>query len=465
MNILVLETSSSSSKFMVYSTKTNKIDYYIKRFDFDINPNTKINDILKHLFDFYKETSLDKKIDAIIISSTWHSLLICDKEMNPLDVPYYWNNNIATDVVDTLKTNQGFAKHFYEKSGCILHPQYPIFKYKAIKKLNTTNESVRLNDIGSYLYYLLTKRYATSLAMASGSGFVNLKHGKYDKELLNLVGLNNENLPEIIKDEDYSWLSNEGMKLLEVDYKIPVYLPYPDGMLNQIAETYSEGKEMSFSIGTSAALRIFNDKALLSNNQSTWCYNIGKDYLIGGATSGAANHLDWIKNSLFPEQSFEELLNKYESDKIYPVFLPFMFGERSPGWNYKRSAIFEGIKEETTHLDMFFSVMEGIIFNAYQTYNELIKVAGKPDKIRLSGGFIKSQIARNLCANIFNERMIVSDLKQQSLWGGVKLLLNILNLSTPDFELSEQIIKPDNNFKGIYQYKYKLYCQTYERSE
>ena len=465
MNLMVLETSTSSSKFIIYDTESNKMTYQTSYFNFDLNENDSVDKVLEHLFQLIKNEFSAQKIDAILISSTWHNLLVCDEHMTPISRPYYWNDNVAINTIEQLKKLTDFENVFYQKTGCIVHPQYPFFKYQAIKGSFESKQIIRISDVGSYLYYLLTNNYATSLAMMSGSGFINLREGLYDEELLKMVNLNQENLPEILDDKKSYPLSSFGKNLLGIDQDIPVYLPYPDGYLNQIGETYFADNEMSFSIGTSAAMRVFNPVALLSKSRNTWCYKVGEEYLIGGATSGASNHLVWAKNTLLPNENLEEVLTWYDPTKNYPVFLPFMYGERSPGWNYSRTSGFDYLNEYTTSSDMFFGVMEGIVFNAFQTYQALENVVGKTKMIRLSGGFVNSKIAQNLCVNVFNTQLVISEMTQQSLWGGVKRLLYLSEMPVPTFNFDERVINPNQLLVSKYKEKYDRYLECYHKGD
>lgn len=466
MNILVLETSTSNSKFSIYSD-TNKENIVItKKFKndnfSDHEPMSIINQLFE-LFSSYMEDLQDKapKIDNIIISSTWHNLLLLDREYKPLSNSYYWNSNIAREIVDEYKKEFEKADYFYQNTGCIVHPQYPYFKMLKLKEKYSNTDNLKITDIGSYIYFLLTDNYASSMAMLSGSGFLNIHTKKYDEKLLEDLAISEKNLPEIRMDAKAEKLTEKGMKLLNLDYEVPVYLAYPDGALNQIGEE-TEIESMSFSIGTSSALRIHSGKPKLSESSSTWCYITPKNYLVGGATSGASNCVDWIKAKLFPDNSYEELLVEYDPSKEYPVFLPFLFGERSPGWDYTRNAAFFGIDANTSEHDLYYSVLEGVVFNAYQTYLSLVETNKSPETIRLSGGFASSQITAQMCCDIFGRDIILSENAQQSMLGGVKLVYMFNDLEFKE-EVSEEILKPELENVEIYKEKFERYLKYYNK--
>ncbi|QTQ14924.1 hypothetical protein HRQ91_10895 [Treponema parvum] len=70
-------------------------------------------------------------------------------------------------------------------------------------------------------------------------------------------------------------------------------------------------------------------------------------HLLGGATSGACNCQDWFKQKFFPEgTTYKEIESRLSHTRDTPVFLPFLFGERCPGWNEKRTGGFLCVRPE-----------------------------------------------------------------------------------------------------------------------
>ena len=58
------------------------------------------------------------------------------------------------------------------------------------------------------------------------------------------------------------------------------------------------------------------------------------DWMSGAAVSGACNCIDWFREKFMGgRMSFAELDLGEELPGRMPVFLPFLFGERNPGWN------------------------------------------------------------------------------------------------------------------------------------
>jgi len=103
--------------------------------------------------------------------------------------------------------------------------------------------------------------------------------------------------------------------------------------MNQIGDGAVKKGFMTFSVGTSGALRMISEKPVLPKEPSTWCYYLGeKMWIAGAATAGAGNCIDWfIENCDFSGGlNYEDLENQLGKVNIEyaPGFLPFLYGER-----------------------------------------------------------------------------------------------------------------------------------------
>ena len=60
--------------------------------------------------------------------------------------------------------------------------------------------------------------------------------------------------------------------------------------------------------------------------------------------------------------SYAQIESQTPDEENLPVFLPFLYGERCPGWQGQREAVFCGVKPAHSDIDLYFSVMEGVLF-------------------------------------------------------------------------------------------------------
>jgi gluconokinase len=262
-------------------------------------------------------------------------------------------------------------------------------------------------------------------------------------------------------------LSAAGAALLGIKSGVPVLPSHPDGALNQVGSGALAEGVMTFSVGTSAALRLSVAKPVIPDTPSTWCYLSPDSWMSGAATSGACNCVDWIKQVLFPHQSYTEIEGHPVDYKAMPYFLPFLFGERCPGWNDGRQGGFYGLLARHTPCEMYHSVLEGILFNLYQCYQVLCDVAGTPHLIQLSGGILNSTRWKQMCADIFGAGMSCAKVPQASMMGGAVLAMAVTGhiARIEDYTVeAQETVHPNPAMHALFQERFDTYLDFYHKN-
>ena len=471
MKILALESSTTSAKAMVYNTDTGEfqvesVPYISKYTDVTLHDATEVFAQTVYLG---KKMCEGQKIDMVSLSGTWHSLMLCNEEMEPQTPIYLWSFTGAADICKELRKDEARVNRFYQKTGCMVNAIYPVFKIKLLKQMGYALEKYRFVGQGTYNTYRLTGEWAVTDSVASGTGLLNIHTKTFDLDILEENGISLAQLPKIITYQDVLKLDENGAELLGLPVGTPVVATNPDGGLNQVGAGAVEKGVMSFSVGTSGALRFSTDIPVLPEKPSTWCYLSPKSWLSGAATSGCCNCIDWFKAKYFQEPiSYQEMEAGCKNIEDVPTFLPFLFGERCPGWNDERDGGFYGLKPSHNVFDAYRAIQEGILFNLYQCYLELTALNGMPKKVMLSGGIIKSKVWRQMCADIFQTEMTIDEVEHSSLIGSVALAMELLGIlkDAKDFKSNyAQVIVPDPSKKELYQRKFERYLHWYEATK
>ncbi len=466
MHILVLEASTSATKAMLYDTSANAYRIQTDRYPDNFTVQQQDAEQTYKAICATARKLIDEqiKIDLIVLIATWHSLLLCDFEMHARSPVYLWAHLGAAEISQQLHDQSDWSQKFYQKTGCQINASYPFFKLLWCKQQGISLEDTYISDQGVYLAYRLTGIYATTHCMASGTGLMNIRTLSYDPDLLHQIGISNQQLPPVYSSDTVFALGVEGAKDLHLPQGIPVMLANADGGMNQVGSGALGKGIMTLSVGTSGALRLSVFEAFTENNYGLWCYRSPKGWLAGAATSGACNCIDWIKGQFFPREiSYEEM----EGNRLFkdrPLFLPFLFGERAPGWNAERRGGFIQLHAAHTAQACYQAVQEGILFNLYQCYQTLCKVYDVPERIYLSGGIQHSARWLQMCADIFGRSMEVEQNTHGSLMGGVVLGMEKLGIIADAAQFPLPIryeIKPDAKRNAYYQKQYEKYQYFY----
>ena len=163
--------------------------------------------------------------------------------------------------------------------------------------------------------------------------------------------------------------------------------------------------------------------------------------------------------------SYAKLEQDVSDIETSPIFLPFLFGERCPGWNDQRRGGFLQVQPQHKLSDLYLAVQEGVLFNLYHCYRILSEVNGCPGHIRFSGGILHSERWTQMCADIFQRELEVNQNEHGSMLGGAVLAMELLgvieDVCAYKPEIS-QIIRPNPEKAALYQKKFERYLTCYQ---
>jgi len=96
-------------------------------------------------------------------------------------------------------------------------------------------------------------------------------------------------------------------------------------------------------------------------------------------------------------------------------------GERAPLWNANARGSFFGLGLHHKKEHMIRAVLEGVILNLYTVMLALQEMIGMPKKIQATGGFARSELWRQMMADIFNHEVVVPETFESSCLGAIVL--------------------------------------------
>lgn len=473
MYVLALETSTSSAKAMLCDVEAGTVTTAGAPYPPEICKDgmTDTRRVFEMACDLGRRLAAGKPVCAVALSATWCSVSVCDEAMRPATPTYNWNYMGPSNMCREVRANQELALTLYGRTGCMPHVTYPREILRYLGGRGVSLDGKLLPSQGAYNFYRLTGEFMESVCSVSGAGFINMHTLDYDDFALDYCGAKPDQFGTLCRYTQTRPLTEEGARLLGVDAGIPVVPAHADGALNQIGDGAAKKGHMTLSVGTSAALRLTTDKPVLPKEHSLWCYYGATDYIAGAATAGACNCINWFKDVFLKGMfSFEQLEIGVQETVNPPCFLPFLFGERCPGWRDDRLGVFSSIRPEHTISDLYLSVQQGILFGLFQCYEMLTANMGEPASIFLSGGILHSTRWINMAADLFGREMLVSENADSSLMGATLLgmhaagaVSDIVNFEYPSAS-SRARITPDERQTRRLRGLYAAYLDGYDRS-
>lgn len=414
---------------------------------------------------------IDGKIAAISWSSQMHSLIGLGSDDELLTNSITWADNCAKSIVQDAK-NRGFAQQIYRKTGMPMHPMAPIYKLLWLKNKKTEvfSQAKKWIGIKEYIIFRLTGKLVTDTTMAAGTGMLNLKTLTWDQELLDILKISKEQLPKIAQPTKVIFpIKTEYVKKLGIDSDTKIILGASDGYLSTIGVNAIDSDHCALNVGTSGAIRTIVDQPKIDPSASYFCYPADNThYLLGGPVNNGGIVFNWARQTLFDAdetpQDFLDVAQTAPAGSRNLIFLPYLGGERAPIWDANARGSFVGLTRMHQKPEMARAVIEGIIFNLYDAASNLIKNTKKTVAINATGGFLKSDFVRQLCANIFNVPIVTMKEQQSGTLAAMFLARQALELNQDlseigQFAQADKVYFPNPKEAATYQKLFPLYCE------
>jgi xylulokinase len=144
-----------------------------------------------------------------------------------------------------------------------------------------------------------------------------------------------------------------------------------------------------------------------------------------GVMLSAAGSLQWYRDTLAPNMSFDELLN--EAEQVAPgseglQFLPYLSGERTPHPDPLARGAFIGLTLRHGRGHLTRALLEGVSFGLKDSFT-LIQNAGMGEirQVRASGGGTKGALWRKILASVLEAELVTVNTTEGAAFGAALL--------------------------------------------
>ncbi|HEY8406717.1 MAG TPA: FGGY family carbohydrate kinase [Gaiellaceae bacterium] len=320
-------------------------------------------------------------------SSFGHSLVALDKQGEPLTPILGWRDTRSADAAEWLRRRLD-ADAVHARTGGFLHPSYWAAKLAWLAQVDP--DVFREADcFVSFVDYVRGSR-ETSASMASGTGLLDLTANEWDGELLDALGLDPARLPTIAD--------------------VPVWL---DGVCSNLGAGCVGLDRAALMVGTSGAMRILYETERPQPRDGLFMYRVdGRRVCEGGALSDGGNLYAWLEQMLVERGEAR--------DDHGLIFLPFLGGERSTGWDPHQTGALLGLTFDTTPADIRRAALEGVGFRFAAIADLLPDVH---EIVATGGALVKDHEWVQLLADTLARPVTLSGIAEASLRGAAVAVL------------------------------------------
>ena len=369
--------------------------------------------------------------------------------------------------------NDGTEQKAYEKTAQKIMACHPAALLKWLKEndIRVYEKVGYVLSVKDYVKYRLTGEITTDYTDASGSGILNLRTRKYDKDLLSLFDIPEmeDNLPPIIQSSDVCGkINRESAEKTGLKEGTPVV----GGMFDIDACAVASGASSegdtciiagTWSINECISSKIADDHSVAMN--SVFCDP--KYYLAEESSATSVGNLEWFKKILrLPNyRCFEETVAKMRADECNIYYLPFLFASNE---NPLAKGALIGLGAHHEYTDIIRAVYEGVAFSHLTHMKALTKTLIHPKKAKLAGGVVNSDGWIHVFADVLDIELEVTEnieigTKGAAMAAGIGAgFFNNYGEATAAFVKTGKTVAPDPENVKIYKEKYEKYRQIVE---
>ena len=156
-----------------------------------------------------------------------------------------------------------------------------------------------------------------------------------------------------------------------------------------------------------------------------FCHSVPGKWHFMGVMLSAAGSLQWYRDSLAPDASFDDLLGEAESVSAGSEglqFLPYLSGERTPHPDPLARGAFIGLTIRHSRAHLTRAVLEGVSFGLKDSFT-LIQNAGLGEvtQVRASGGGTKGALWRQILASVLESELVTVNTTEGAAYGAALL--------------------------------------------
>ena len=321
-----------------------------------------------------------------------------------------------------------------------------------------------------YLAYKLSGSFCTDVSDASGMLLLDVKNRCWSKEMIQICGISEEQLPRLYESYEVVGTLRPGIAAqLGLSRDVKVIAGAGDNAAAAVGTgTVGDGR-CNISLGTSGTIFISSKKFGVDENNAlhSFAHADGNYHLMGCMLSAASCNKWWNEDILRAADFASEQrgITKLGENQVF--YLPYLMGERSPHNDPKARALFMGMTMDTTREDMTQAVLEGVSFGLRDSLEVARSLGLKIQRTKICGGGAKSPLWKRMIANIMNMKVDVIESEEGPALGGAMLaavgcgeypdvetiaskLVKVIDTVEPEPELVEKYEERYQKFRKIY---------------
>ncbi len=424
-------------------------------------------------------------VRGIGLSGQMHGSVFLDKTYDVVRPALLWNDQRTKAECDEIEERAGGRKKLIRM---VANPA--LTGFTAPKILWLRNHEKRNFDRvvqvllpKDYVRFRLTGEFATEVSDASGTLLLDVKKRAWSQPLLKKLDLDPGLLPPVFESEE---VSGQVTHAVADELGLAAGVPVVGGGGDQAAGAVGNGivkrGVVSATMGTSGVVFAHSDEVQIDpqGRLHTFCHAVRGKWHVMGVVLSAGGSLQWYRDELCRPEIDEAAMRRVDPYELItahaaaaPVgseglfFLPYLTGERTPHADPYARGAWIGLSRRHGKAHLARSVIEGATY-AMRDSLEIIKEMNIPVReVRLSGGGARSKFWRQLQADLYGHKVVVTNAHEGPAYGvallaaaGTGAYKDVVEACTATIRPVESTA-PNAADKKLYNAAYPIYQRLY----
>jgi gluconokinase len=439
--ILTLDIGTSSTRAMLFDRQAQPLPGFLAQTSnqllttpdggSEFDPTELLQNVVEVIDQVLQQAgSLASQIRGVAIATFVTNFLGLDTAGKPATPVFTYADIRCAPDAETLRLEFDLTA-VHDRTGCRIHSAYlpARFRWLARTQPDLLKRVKYWLSLGEYLFWEFFQERCASFSVASWTGLLNRRELTWDREWLAHLPLEETQLSPLVDvDQPVQGLRTEWARRWPALKDVPWFPAIGDGAAANLGSGCTGPERLALTIGSTGAMRVAISHSIQTVPAGLWVYRLNRTYaLLGGATTEGGNVFAWLNDILqLPDNIETELAQMLPAAHGLTV-LPFVAGERAPGWHDEARASFVGLSLNTQPLDILRAGLEGVAYRFALIYRSIAPELPKDHRIIGSGSaLLSSPVWMQIIADVLGRPLIASAEREATSRGVALLALEAL---------------------------------------
>ncbi len=419
-----------------------------------------------------------RRIGAIGITHQRESFVCLNEDDHPIRPAILWLDSRATDEVAKYGSEE-----VHRITGKPPNPTPGWYKMLWLREHepNTLDRAARVVDVHAFLVYRMTGHWRTSWATADPMGLVDLQSFEYSDTLLDTVGLNREQMPELYAPGDViGELTEDVAREVGLPAGLPVVSGVGDGQAAGLGANITEPGRAYLNLGTAVVSGTYSDNYSWGNEYRVLAGPVPRTYTMETLLAAGTFTISWfvenfagvnaedLKLGLSTEQILETAAALLSPGSDGLLAVPYLNNALTPYWDFNARGILVGLTGAHGKAHVYRAILEGIAYEQRLMTDGAESGLEKPvEHVIALGGGSNSSLWCQMLADIMQRPVSVAQETESTCLGSGMLAAAACGIHGSIKEAAEAMsgvaarYEPDEARTGKYENLYEVYKELY----